>query len=772
MLVIALSSDPPSHQEYPMHAAPALSRPTPPGILDGVRVVDLGRHRGCAAAALLLAELGADVVKLRLAQEEGEGLSAVQAAIWDRSKTVEEIDMATPSGRARLNHLLDLADVVLQDRTPAARLALALDENSVCAGRPALVFATIGSWPDAHPASSGPVDDILVMAQAGMMDEQEAVGRDGPTFIGFPLGSAHAAFLCATGVIVRLIGRHRTQRGGAVGTSLLQGALLPMMMYWAQAERPTASMAKGMPKQTPQTLYECQDGKWMHVMGDPARAPKVRALLEQMGAENIRLANDRFYGTRPVALPNIGALGQVFMQHPLAAWLEELWGAGVAVQPVTKTGALFEDEQAIASGYVASIETAAFGLTRQAATPFHVNPPVRVGPGAGAHGWSPRATPGEGAAAAKHPLAGIRVLDFGAYLAGPLATMLLADLGAEVIKVEVINGEPMRHVEWAFNGCQRGKRVIGIDLSKPGAAAVLERLVRTADVVHHNQRMPTARKLGIDYESLKKINPALVYAHVSAYGPQGPRKDWPGFDQLFQASAGWELEAAGEGNRPTWLRFGMMDHLAALSSLVATVGALYHREQTGEGQAVAASLLGASLFTLDTALDANGKVLPFDRVDARQMGFSATRRIYQCADGWLAVSSAGQGALARWLSASGAESGAALEQRMLSMDVDAGLALCDAAGIAAVRVAQANGVPFFRNADHRAAGLVASYPHPAYSNLEQIGALWNFSDASLALDRAPPVVGQHTRELMAEYGFTGAEFDALLADGVIQEAAA
>lgn len=753
----------------------ATATPIAAGVLAGVRVVDLGRHRACACAALMLAELGADVVKLRLRCEAGDGLSAVRSAIWDRSKAVEDIDTGGDAGRRRLAELLDGADVVLQDRTPAERAALGLDEAALCRDRPALVFATIGSWPDAHPRASVPVDDILVMAEAGLMDEQQALDRDGPAFVGFPLGSAHAAFLCASGIIVRLLRRHDGRRGGSVGTSLAQGALLPMMMYWSQAERPTPSMVKGMPKQTPQTLYACRDGLWMHVMGDPARAPAVRAMLDEMGADNIRIANERFYGDGPVTLPNIGALGQVFMQRERDAWLAELWGSDVAVQPVMAAGALFDDEQALASGYVVDVDTV-FGPTRQAALPLHITPPAMPRPRAGVPAWSARRAvisgPAAGTAPAGQPpppLAGIKVLDFGAYLAGPLATMLLADLGADVIKIEVVNGEPMRHVEWAFNGCQRGKRVLGIDLAKPGAAAVLERLVRAADVVHHNQRMPTARKLGIDYDTLKKINPALIYTHVSAYGPRGPRKDWPGFDQLFQASAGWEMEAAGEGNRPTWLRFGMMDHLAALSSLLATVGALYHRRETGAGQAVAASLLGASLFTLDTALDRDGKLLPYDRVDSRQLGFSATRRLYRCADGWLAAS-APESALARLLETAGCDDVAALEAALLATPLDGALALFLSAAVPAVRVAEANGMPFLNDAGNRAAGLVATYPHPSYGVFDQIGALWRFGDAPLALDRAPPVVGQHSREILLEYGFANAEIDALLAAGVVQAA--
>src|SRR5438034_7527759 len=108
------------------------------------------------------------------------------------------------------------------------------------------------------------------------------------------------------------------------------------------------------------------------------------------------------------------------------------------------------------------------------------------------------------------------------------------------------------------------------------------------------------------------INPRLVYCHVSSYGPRGPRRDWPGFDQMFQASCGWELEGAGVGNKPIWHRFGMMDHQAAMASLLATLSGVYARDRTGEGQFVATSLLGACLLTVgETIVLPDGTLAPY-----------------------------------------------------------------------------------------------------------------------------------------------------------------
>ena len=163
------------------------------------------------------------------------------------------------------------------------------------------------------------------------------------------------------------------------------------------------------------------------------------------------------------------------------------------------------------------------------------------------------------------PLSGVQVVDAGAFLAGPLGPMLLSDLGADVVKVEPPGGEGMRWVEWSFFGCQRGKRGVALDLkSADGATGALDALLAGADILHHNLRMPAARRLGLDEETVRAVNPDIVYCHASSYGPQGARADWPGYDQLFQSSCGWEVAGAGEGNDPMWHRLGFMDHMSAM----------------------------------------------------------------------------------------------------------------------------------------------------------------------------------------------------------------
>jgi len=378
--------------------------------------------------------------------------------------------------------------------------------------------------------------------------------------------------------------------------------------------------------------------------------------------------------------------------------------------------------------------------------------------------WTPRPAPIPNGASLTYPLEGLKVLDLGSFLAGPLAPMIMAMLGAEVIKLESAGGDLMRHAEWAFAACQRGKRSIALNLKDPAGRPVLEKLVKWADVVHHNMRMPAANKLGLDYQSLRAINPDIVYCHVSSYGPIGPRKDWPGFDQLFQASCGWEYEGAGEGNPPIWYRFGMMDHQCAMASLVATLLALHERERTGEGGAVAASLLGGGLLTLrETVVLPGGELAPYPRLDSRQLGVSEDRRLFECRDGWIMAVNEAPGALA----ALKARLGDNLEAALAVLPCPDAIAAVHAAGGKAVLARINQREAFFDDPVNRALKLAVSYPHKVYGRFEQVGTFFDFGDLDTKFGRAPPVIGEHSREILAEFGFAPAAIDAMLASGLV-----
>ena len=382
--------------------------------------------------------------------------------------------------------------------------------------------------------------------------------------------------------------------------------------------------------------------------------------------------------------------------------------------------------------------------------------------------WTPRPRAAVAAQATKPlPLQGLKVIDFGNFLAGPMAPSMLADLGADVIKVEHTAAEPMRNTRWAFMAANRNKRCLALNLKHPASRPIVEALVRRADIVHHNLRMPAATRLGLSYESLRAINPKLIYCHVSAYGARGPQKDWPGFDQLFQAASGWEYEGAGAGNPPMWHRFGMMDHLCASGSLYAMLLALIERDRTGEGQACASSLLGGSAFSLETVKGPDGKLSPFPRLDKAQLGVSPQRRLYRCADGWMALAAEADGAFDRLLRSLGVADVAGLEAALAERPLDAALRFARDAGGLAVPAREDQRDAFLDDPAHLASGLVADLPTPEYGIYRAPGIFWDFDNLATRLDNAAPALGQHTREVLGELGLSAAEIAGLIWSGVV-----
>ena len=747
-----------------------------PGILDGIRVVDMADGIAGSVAALLLAEAGADVVKLQ-PPSPAPGFNEHGARTWDRSKRSVVADVSTPEGVDTLHRLLDGADVLIHELGPSRASGLGIDDASLARRHPNVIAASVLAWPANHPDADRPVDELLAMARLGVCDEQRAMRRDGPVLVRFPLGSWGAVYLATIGILARLWSRERTSQVGPAHTSLVQGALVPMGMHWSRAERPSDPLRIGMPKETggsQATLFECADGVWLHLMKCPDESPLMQKMFAEMGAEGVAQANAAS-AAPAFGYPNSGANAAAFRSLPSAEWLADLWANDIAVQPARPFGEVFSDEQARANGYVVDLDDSEWGRITVAGVPVTTSPPSRIkwpAPARGVHteevltSWDARPAPPSRGTPARWPLEGVKVLDLGNYLAGPYGPQILADLGADVIKIESTSGDAMRPTGWAFAGCQRGKRGVALDLKAAGARGALEALVKWADVVHHNVRLPAARRLGIDYESLKAVNPDIVYCHTSSYGPEGPRADWPGYDQLFQAQCGWEWLGAGEGNPPMWHRFGFMDHQCALSSVVSTLLALYRREQTGEGQAVAGSLLGAGVLTAsETYLRPDGTLAPFASLNAEQTRIEAGYEIAPVEGGWIALAARTPGQLAGLCRVAGVADPADAAPALAGRPLKSVLADLEAAGVPVeeVRLAQKN--PFFDDPGNQAAGLVASYDSAEFGRFEQPGAMWYFGDLDVRIELAPPALGEHTVEVLTEMGLDGDSIDRLLASG-------
>jgi len=375
------------------------------------------------------------------------------------------------------------------------------------------------------------------------------------------------------------------------------------------------------------------------------------------------------------------------------------------------------------------------------------------------------------------PLDGVRVVDLTSYIAGSYGAMMLADLGADVVKVEAIEGDSFRELS-GFYGWNRGKRSLAVNLKEPDGRAIVHRLARHADVVMENMRPGVVERLGVDYETLRAINPRLVYSTVTAFGSDGPYKDRPGFDPLLQAMGGL-MTLQGFGAAPQYLRIAPTDYYCAALACQAVLAALFVRERTGRGQRVQTSLLQAVL-ALQSGLVVD---YPGHEVVYRN---TPTYRLYQAGDGesfFLAVGNQsfwvklckviGRDDLARdprfgsWVSRR--DNAEALMPLLES-------AFASRPAAEWVRILTDNDIPaaltqslqqFMRDPAVLHHKMVVQYDHPELGPLSLMGQPLRFSETQAPDAGPPPTLGQHTAQVLRQAGYADHEIADLRRRGVV-----
>jgi crotonobetainyl-CoA:carnitine CoA-transferase CaiB-like acyl-CoA transferase len=393
------------------------------------------------------------------------------------------------------------------------------------------------------------------------------------------------------------------------------------------------------------------------------------------------------------------------------------------------------------------------------------------------------------------PLQGVVVIEVSQIMAGPVCGLMLADLGARVIKVEKFPaGDDARLYQKpgdpalppSFQMINRGKRSIGLDIRKPEGRQVLERLVARADVLTENFRQGVMERLGVGYEQLRRINPALIYCGISGYGRVGPLAGKGGFDLILQAFSGI-ISATGEpGRRPAKPGVSIADTNAGILAALGILAAYVHRLKTGQGQRVDTSLLQAAMqqtyWLAATYFSSGINTPPLGTAHA----LIAPYQVYQAADRGVAIGGGNENAWRRICEVLGhpewqqderlntaqkrVQNREVLEQLIeaeLSRDTaDHWCALFDEAGVPAGPVN--NPGQALMHPQSRAVGMVAEMDDGAGGVRWGLGMPINLDDNVKPYAVSPaPRVGQHTRDIMTEFGYSAAEIDALKACGAV-----
>jgi crotonobetainyl-CoA:carnitine CoA-transferase CaiB-like acyl-CoA transferase len=390
------------------------------------------------------------------------------------------------------------------------------------------------------------------------------------------------------------------------------------------------------------------------------------------------------------------------------------------------------------------------------------------------------------------PLHGLKVLELAQIMAGPTCGIMLADLGADVVKVErvpggddtrLMNRPSLRGESAAFMAMNRNKRGIALNLKLPAAQQALKRMVVRADVVTENYRKGTMEKLGLGYEALKALNPGLIYCSISGYGRTGPYADKGGYDLIAQGMSGLMSITGEPGRAPAKSGAPVCDINAGILAALGVVAAYIHRLKTGEGQLVETSLLEAGIqqtYWQSAIYFATGQV-PGPGGSAHHL--SAPYQAFRAADGWLTIGGANQANWERLVRVLGAPEWLGDErfrdnaQRMKNLP--ALVELMNARLITrTVRewtaALEAEGVPcgpihsvaeMAADPQTRARAMVVELEHPRAGRTRALGLPVKLSATPGNVVRPAPLLGQHTREVLGEYGFTSVEIEDLIREG-------
>ncbi|MGE4431289.1 MAG: CoA transferase [Sphingobium sp.] len=694
--------------------------------LEHIVVVDWGRGMAAALIAAQFVHLGATV----WCRDGGpaDPFDSLYPAhpFWRKGQ-----QRAT---EAQLPALLERADILIVGGEAFPGMPAAPDIDALHRDYPALIILDLA----ARAGKEERQIDLLAQARSGMCFEQFS---DRPMAWTYKAPTYGAIFQGLTASLIALIARLDTGRGQVVGTSLDHGACLTTMPDRLTVERPDDTSRARIPHDVRSLIFRCRDGQFIQfTMQRPGAVARVyRALGIDRAVDPLAAGHKQF-----LAEPR-----NFFGDHDLfAAYVARLtrdevlkafWDNGVAADAVLEPGECWNDEQTQVNGCI---------RTGDDGTQW-VGPPMRFACADRLPELS-RPDPQRG----EQPLAGLRIVGLGTFIAGPFAGRVFADLGADVVKVDAPAGDPNLLVYSAWTVCNSGKRSIVVDMKAPGGLELVHRLCAGADIVHYNFRPGVAERLGIDPASLRSRNPGQIVLQTTAYGLSGPKAENPGLDPILQGIAGHEVRAGGAGNDPLWFRTAVVDYATGSLGAVALLIALYRLRGAGEVCDAEVSLLDSAIFMLAEAVrDSDGVIRGAPANAPDLLGGEAHDRIHRTTDGWIAVALRGAAMQAR---------AAPILPRLATLSTAAASQLLEASGIWSEPVRHLTAEAF---ADEP---LARRFSDPHYGECSAVGSLFSLSGEAAPCAGRPPVFGQHGQEILAELGYDEGDVAALVASGAVR----
>jgi crotonobetainyl-CoA:carnitine CoA-transferase CaiB-like acyl-CoA transferase len=756
-------------------------------ILEGIQVVDLSYGTAGPVVGMFFADFGAEVIKVEPPAGDPARFQPGFAA-WNRGKKGVIADPADPARRRWLAELVAGADVCLV--SDAGTLAgYGLDRWRLLRDNPRLVLVETPAYAGDAPWYGGAESHGLLAAALGVAWRQSSHDGGPVESVARFLLQVHGvwATVCA---VAALVERERSGFGQLVSVSgahaVMEANIGSLSVDPALPDPPTAIGPGG--RHPTYTRFVAKDGKWL--ASGALGAKFETALLGALGLSWM-LAEERMGGrvqnlVRPDNILWANELtSAAFLTRDRDEWLEIMTGLGIPCGPLGDRDEWLDHDQVRAIGMRAEADDPERGRVVMPGVPVNLTAaPGRVrgpAPALGQHEGTvapraPKAAPGGPPPLSEGPLSGFRVLDMGTFVAGPYAGALLAELGAEVIKVEPPGGDPFRVTGFVFN---RGLRSLAVNLQAPAGVDAFRRLALASDVVIEALRPGVAATLGIDHETLAAGHPELITVSLSAYGEGGPLGGRPGVDMVIQGMSGM-MSAQGGDSEPVANTIAIIDVTTAAMLALSAALALLHRERgrdggTGQGQRAWASLVGTATYLQTGEIVRYAGRPPAAMGGRDHIGADPFDRYYRASDGWVrlhaprpaevtagSLTSAGVPVDA---AAFAADPAAALEAALAGLTSEAAADRLNCAHVAAVPARRVSGA--VRDPRLVMSEFVHVRPSAFGAGFVTPGRLACFSRTPRFGPQRSPGTGEHSREALRTAGLTEPEIESLISAGTV-----
>ncbi|MGE0878252.1 MAG: CaiB/BaiF CoA transferase family protein [Acidimicrobiia bacterium] len=804
--------------------------------LRGLTVVDLTTGLASAYTSLLFADFGAEVIQI-----ERPGGSRLRShpswPFWMRGKKSIVLDFDDPADLAVAKSLAAGADIVIASNRAGSLDRFGLGPEQLTAANPTLIYTAITGFGRHGRYSRVKAYDALVLAKTGSMYGANRSRRPGPVVMNAFGPTFAASFLAMQGTLLAVHERFRSGRGQVVDATLLQGmmaqdpwtyfAKVLTKLYPDAFNNVMAAPSQDRPVPTTWLTFGLltgytKDGRWMQFAH--ATPKQFDAFMHELGFDWMRddpdwneSWNAEDVGPRDRFWTKI--LEEV-RKRTTAEWQEVFdRNSDTFAEIFRAPEELFEHPQIVHDGYAVDVDHAGIGTVRQmgalvkmAGTPPVVtNPP----PAAGEHDAELRNRPARAVPDVpstvddKPALDGVMIVDLGTFYAAPFGSTMLTDHGARVIKVEPLEGDPIRYnmpvPEWAGVRVTQGKESIAVDTFSPEGKAIVTELLRRADVVLHSYRGGVAKRMGFDLESTRVINPTVVYHHAQGYGVDGPYARRAAYAPTIAAGSGFTRRSGGGGPEHVDLdidgikdqaafmagaQSGHPDGFAALGTSVGLALGIVTRDLGHGTQNTMTTMMATMGHVMSDALTIYDGYGGASQPDPELYGFGALYRLYQTSDSWVMLvvdrdddwetlaRVIGRADLAGDRRFANSEARAANAAAIIDIltpvfaerTASAWESVLLGEGVACVEVtANLGGLASGLMDDGQLAdefGYTCDVEHPLFGVHKRSTALVRLSRSTETM-RAGCLVGQHTDDILRELGYSDDRITELRAKGVV-----